>query len=111
MRLKVGLHTVDLFPGRERLMPFRTVIEVAKVMKEHGWEADVLNSSVSENGAKDYCWDGINIIQCPRDFVKLSLWVNENGYDAFYFAAPIREGLKELGGFKLMKCRKIAYVP
>lgn len=41
--MKVGLHTVDLFPGRERLMPFRTVLEVAKVMKAHGWEADVLN--------------------------------------------------------------------
>lgn len=111
MKLKVGLHTVDLFPGRERLMPFRTVLEVAKVMKEYGWEADVLNSSVSEKDAKDYSWDGINIIQCPRDFNQLSLWVNEQGYDAFYFAAPIREGLKELGGLKLMKCRKIAYVP
>lgn len=31
--MKVGLNTVDLFPGRERLMPFRTVIEIAKAMR------------------------------------------------------------------------------
>lgn len=34
--MKVGLNTVDLFPGRERLMPFRTVIEIAKAMRMQG---------------------------------------------------------------------------
>ena len=109
--MKVGLHTVDLFPGRERLMPFRTVLEVAKVMTAHGWEVDVLNSSVSERDAKDFEWQGIRIVQCPRDFVELSEWVNDRNYDAFFFAATIREGLKNLSGLGLMNCRKIAYVP
>lgn len=109
--MKIGLHTVDLFPGRERLMPFRTVLEVAKVMKTHGWEADVLNSSVSEYDARDFEWQGVRIVQCPRDFYELSGWVNEHGYDVFCFAATIREGLKDLSGFHRMNCRKIAYVP
>ena len=109
--MKVALHTVDLFPGRERLMPFRTVLEVAKVMTAHGWEADVLNSSVSERDAKDFEWQDIRILQCPRDFGELSEWVNAHNYDAFFFAATIREGLKNLSGLGLMNCRKIAYVP
>lgn len=109
--MKVALHTVDLFPGRERLMPFRTVLEVAKVMRENGWEADVINSSVSEKKVADFAWETVPVVQCPRDFSLLSKWVNERGYDAFYFACTIREGLKNLCGFGEMKCRKIAYVP
>lgn len=109
--MKVGLHTVDLFPGRECLMPFRTVIEVAKVMNEYGWEADVLNSSVSECNANDFEWQGVKVCQCPRDFSDLSEWVNAHGYDVFFFAATIREGLKDLSGFRKMQCRKIAYIP
>ena len=109
--MKVGLNSVDLFPGRERLMPFRTVLEVAKVMTAHGWETDILNSSVSERDAKDFEWQGIHIVQCPRDFEELSEWVNARNYDAFFFAATIREGLKNLSGLRLMNCRKIAYVP
>lgn len=109
--MKVGLHTVDLFPGREHLMPFRTVLEVAYVMNEYGWEAYVLNSSVSEYGAQDFEWKGVKVVQCPRDIGELSHWVNERGYDVFIFAATIREGLRRLDAFRDMKCRKIAYVP
>ena len=109
--MKVGLHTVDLFPGRERLMPFRTVLEVAKVMKAQGWEADVINSSVSEHNAKDFTWHGVDVVQSHRDFARLSAWVNERGYDVFFFAATIREGLRSLDGFRSMVCKKIAYVP
>ena len=109
--MKVGLHTVDLFPGRERLMPFRTVLEVAIVMKAHGWEADVLNSSVVESEARDFEWQGVKVLQCPRDFNELSEWVNTQGYDVFFFAATIREGLKNLSGFQTMHCKKIAYIP
>ncbi|MCD8237558.1 MAG: glycosyltransferase [Prevotellaceae bacterium] len=109
--MKVALHTVDLFPGRERLMPFRTILEVAKVMVANGWEADILNSSVSEADAKDFEWQGIRIVQCPRNFRELSEWVNDRHYDVFFFAATIREGLKDLSGLGLMNCRKIAYIP
>ena len=110
--MKVGLHTIDLFPGRERLMPFRTVLEVAKVMNAHGWEADVLTSSVSTgHKIKDFEWQGVRVIQCPRDFGELSEWVNNRGYDTFYFAATIREGLRNLTAFQKMTCRKVAYIP
>ena len=109
--MKVGLHTVDLFPGRERLMPFRTILEVAKVMKSQGWKADVLSSCVSQHCDLDFEWQGIRVVQCPRDFGALSDWVNSNGYDVFFFAATIREGLRNLNAFQKMTCKKIAYIP
>lgn len=107
----VGLNTVDLFPGRERLMPFRTLIEVAKVMNEHGLKAEVLNSPVDAKVVEDYDYDGVKIRRCPRGFDQLSQWVNEQGYDAFFFPSTFRDGLKNLDGLKRMRCKKIAYVP
>lgn len=109
--MKVGLNTVDLFPGRERLMPFRTIIEIAKVMKAQGIKADILNSHVSSAKNSDYIYHGVNIRQCPRELHELSRWVNYNEYDVFFFPATFREGLKVLSGLRLMKCKKIAYVP
>ena len=109
--IKVGLHTVDLIPGRERLMPYRTVLEVAREMISNGWDAYVLNSSVSEGDTEDFVWEGVRIVQCPREFSMLSRWVNERCFDAFFFAATIREGLRSLSGFRNMTSRKIAYVP
>ena len=109
--MKVGLNTVDLFPGRERLMPFRTVIEIAKAMRMQGIKADVLNSHVASANISDYIYHGINIRQCPRELYELSKWVNTNEYDVFFFPATFREGLKNLSGLKIMKCKKIAYVP
>ena len=41
----------------------------------------------------------------------MSEWVNKRHYDVFFFAATIREGLKDLSGLGLINCRKIAYVP
>lgn len=108
--MKVALHTVDMFPGREKLMPFRTILEVAKVMLTHGWEVDIINSSVSEHNPRNFKLQNINIIQCPRNFHELSNWVNKRNYDVFIFAATIREGLRDLKVFQNMKCRKIAYI-
>lgn len=109
--MKIALNTVDLFPGRERLMPYRTLIEVAKVMNAYGWEAHVLNSPVLEFGQKDYEYEGVQIVQAPRDFSELSKWVNEHGYDVFFFPSTIRDGLKNLSALSQIQCRKIAYVP
>ena len=81
--MKVGLNTVDLFPGRERLMPFRTVIEIAKAMRMQGIKADVLNSHVASANISDYIYHGIDIRQCPRELYELSKWVNTNEYDFF----------------------------
>jgi hypothetical protein len=76
-------------------------------MNHEGWEAHVVNSSVSENNASDFEWNGVKIIQCPRIFSEMSTWINHNQYDVFCFAATIREALKDLSGLSLMKCKKI----
>ena len=109
--MKIALNTVDLFPGREKLMPFRTILEVAYVMRKKGIEVDVLNSLVYANGEKDYEWYGVPIKQVPRSFAALVEYVDINGYDVFFFPATFRDGLKDLSKFKAMKCQKWAYIP
>ena len=42
--MKIIFFTIDCFKGREHLMPWRTILEVAKVMVEYGYEASILNA-------------------------------------------------------------------
>lgn len=110
--MKIAFNAVDLFPGRERLMPFRTILEVAKVMNAKGWNAVVLNSSVSIDEGMDYEWQGVKIVQVPRQSNSLCDYVNRHGYDVFFSPATFRDGLKrDIRGLRQMTCRKFAYIP
>ena len=108
--MKIALVTVDLVQGRERLMPWRTVIEVAKYANDHGQEADVLTLPVQKDNV-NYTFEGVNVKSAPRNFHDFAKYVNDNGYEAVAYPTPWREGLKDLSAFKEINCRKIAYFP
>lgn len=110
MVMKIALATVDLLPGRERLMPWRTIIEVAKYANMNGVEAEVLTLSVAKDNG-DYLFDGIKIKSAPRNFYEFCDYVDSHGYDAVAYPTPWRESLKDLSAFKKLQCRKIAYFP
>ncbi len=101
---------VDLFYTRERLMPWRTVMEVALYVKKMGHEVVVLTLPVSVDNV-EYEYDGIHVKVAPRDFYAFAKYVNKYNFDALYYPTPWREGLKDLSAFSLIKCRKIAYFP
>lgn len=109
--MKIAFTTVDLYKGREFLMPWRTVIEVVRGMRGRGIDADVVTVPVS--GAQEgYEFNGVEIKTAPRDFVEFSKFVDRNGYDVVIYPTPWREALK--GSFKAfgaIKARKIAYFP
>jgi len=108
--MKIVLATVDLLRGRERLMPWRTVIEVAKYAMRQGHEALVLTMPVSgENVA--YEFEGVNILTAPRDFDAFCEYVARKRYDALFYPMPWREGLKNLSAFERLNCVKVAYFP
>lgn len=108
--MKVALNSVDIFPGRERLMPFRIVVEVAKVMVQNGIEAHIINTAVTEESPVNYEYEGIKIIQAPRNFTALSKFINGRSYDVFLFAATFRDGIKDLSALGEIKCKKIMYI-
>ena len=114
--MKIAFVTIDLYSGREWLMPWRTVIEVCMRMRAKGIDAQVINVPVTAS-AEDYTFlhsDGqkITINSAPRDFEKFCKYVENEGYDMVIYPTPWREALKR--NFKSMagmKCRKIAYIP
>lgn len=116
--MKIAFTTVDLFKGREFLMPWRTVIEVVKRMRLAGIEADVVSVPVSpacECGSSSdmpLVIQELHIKKAPRDFGLFCKFVEDEGYDVIIYPTPWREALK--GDFRVfadLKCRKIAYFP
>lgn len=57
--MKVVIYTVDCFKERARLMPWRTILEVAKVMQEAGHKVAILNACNKEEDVFDY---GLSLI-------------------------------------------------
>lgn len=109
--MKIAFTTVDLYPGREWLMPWRTVIEVCNRMNAQGIKADVVTVPVSQEN-NDYNFQGTDIKTAPRDFSAFCRWIENKGYDVLIYPTPFREVLK--GNFKVfsnLKIKKIAYFP
>lgn len=108
--MKIALATVDLLKGRERLMPWRTVIEVAKYAQEAGHEVVVLTLPVAADNV-EYIYDGVPVRVAPRNFPEFRDYINREVFDVLYYPTPWREGLKDLSAFASITCRKIAYFP
>ena len=116
--MKIAFATVDLYKGREFLMPWRTVIEIVKRMRKNGLDADVVNlpvsSSFDENTDSDNSLNiqGLLIKNAPRDFGLFCRFIEKESYDVVIYPTPWREALKkDFKAFTSLKCRKIAYFP
>lgn len=108
--MKIAIYTIDLYPGRERLMPWRTLLEVAKEMIKNNFEVEIITASV-ERENQDYIYQDLTIRVVPRNFSLLSEFVNKNRYDFLYFPLTWRDGFKNLSALKSINCRKIGYFP
>jgi len=108
--MKIAIYTVDLYPGRERLMPWRTLIEVAKEMINNNFQVEILTASV-ERDNESYTYQGLTIKVVPRKLSLLASFINEREYDVIYFPLTWRDNYKKLSDLKIIKCKKIGYFP
>lgn len=108
--MKVAIYTYDLCPGREYLMPWRTILEVAKLMTMEGHEPIVLNACYEESIRSDYEWQGVKIKALPVGFDKLVLELIAEVADVLFVPFTWRDGLKDLSIFNRVDCQKIAYM-
>lgn len=97
-----------MLPGTERLMPWRTLIEVAKVMKNHGYDVMILSG---EKGINTRIYQNINIVSCSTDLTEISLYIQNEKPDVLFFPISRRDGLKNLNPLSTISCHKVAYVP
>ena len=107
----IAIYTYDLFPGREYLMPWRTIFEVANVFKTNSYQVIIINACHDIAYCKSYEWYGIYIKSIEIGYDKLVDVINENNIDAIFIPFTWREGLKNLSILGRIRCKKIAYLP
>lgn len=96
--------------GTERLMPWRTLIEVAKTLNTfNGYEVKVVSSS-STGTVFSRIYQGVEIIEIPEGKASFKTYFNNINYNVLYYPVSWRDGLKNLSFFKSIKAKKIAYV-
>lgn len=116
--MKILFFTVDCFKGRERLMPWRTILEVAKVMVEHGYEASILNACNNQEDVIDYEWAGSD--GCASTTVHVcSVLKNDSTVlskcealqpEVIFIPFTFRDGLKPAKWIARVNCKKIGYM-
>ena len=121
--MRIAIYTVDLYEGREFLMPWRTVLEMAQKMAIKGHKVIVINgcsgvvkTSIfqSDNNMAilpriDYEWRGVRIKAIKSGYKALALVVEEIKADVLYTQITWRDGLRNLSPLKKLNCKKIAY--
>ena len=96
--------------GTERLMPWRTLLEVAKTInRKQGWEAVVVSSSnIYVETKREY--QSIEIIEIPKGKTSFNRFFTENIFDVIYYPISWRDGLKSMSFLSNISYTKIAYI-
>lgn len=106
--MKVVIYTVDLFPGRERLMPWRTILELGQYLLTKDIEVEILSVS-KERKNNSYTYGNICITPINNSLPEIVNYVNQNDFDVFLLQVKWRDGLKNLNVLSKLNCKKIAY--
>jgi phosphatidyl-myo-inositol dimannoside synthase len=109
--MKIVLYTVGIDPGYERLMPWRTLIEVCKYLNSHSRFEAIVANGTDIIGSKDRIYDTVKIAHISKGLAALIKYCTENQTDVLYYPISFRDGLKSLSAFKSLTIKKIAYIP
>ncbi|WP_418495660.1 glycosyltransferase family 4 protein [Coprobacter sp.] len=108
--MKVCLYTIDMYAGTERLMPWRTLVEVAKYMREYS----KITISVCSGQDKDFRnreYDSVTIHSIKKGIPALVSYLQRNETDVLFYPVAFRDVFKPLEQLQCIKAQKIAYIP
>ena len=108
--MRVIFVTVDLLKGREYLMPWRTILEVAKVMNSKGHQAIILNGCYDKSVAEDGEWQGVGILSVENAAEALIAKCRELKPDVMFIPFTFRSGWKASQWPSQVACRKVGYM-
>lgn len=109
--MKVVLYTIEMNEGCERLMPWRTLIEVCKYLNlQSGIEAIVVNGTDIQD-RKQRIYDTVQIRQISKGVSALISFCQTFGAEVLYYPVSFRDGLKSFSAFNNLSIQKIAYFP
>lgn len=106
--MKILLYTTDLFKGREYLMPWRTVLEVAKGMHNLGHSVIIING-INESKYLTYASPHVPIRNIRKSLRTLAQVVQETQADILFMECKWRDALKNFTPLKKIPCKKYVY--
>lgn len=105
--MKVLLYTIEMVKGVERLMPWRTLVEVARYAPKE-YEIAICSAQKPE-GIREY--EGVRIYTIDYGISTLRQFVEDGGWNILYYPITYRQGLKDMSEFSAIPSKKIAYIP
>ena len=111
--MKIIFFTIDCFKGREHLMPWRTILEVAKVMVEYGYEASILNACSNSEDVIDYDWAGsdsskpVHVCSVIKNNEAIFVQCTELKPEILFIPFTFRDGLTPAKWIAQINCKKI----
>lgn len=98
-----------MLPGTERLMPWRTLIEVARRMNAKGKNEAAICSAQVPDGPRQY--DGVTIYTIDPSPNALCDFVKEGSWDVLFYPVTYRQGLWGMNYLTDIPAEIIAYIP
>ena len=93
--------------GVERLMPWRTLVEVCRFAPEEH-EVAICSAQTPE---EPRTYEGVTIYSIGYGVENLRRFVEEGGWEVMYYPITYRQGLVNMQPLTEIKARKIGYVP
>ncbi len=106
---KIAIYTIDYLPERERLMPWRTVAEVAKYLHGQGHDVTILNGYSDATEIKDFVTGKVPVKGIRHSYPTLVDVVRDMEISTVAVPVTWRDGLKDWSAFKKTNCKKVAY--
>ena len=99
-----------MYAGTERLMPWRTLIEVAKYMSEcSDMSVTVCSGQDKKLGNREY--NSVTIHSIKKGIPALVAYLEENKADVLFLPIAFRDVFKPFKQLQNIKAQKIAYIP
>lgn len=108
--MKIILYTIDLFKGREHLMPWRTILEVAQEMINNGHNASILNACYNSKDVCDYKQNEVTIYSVIKNDNLILEKCKSLKPEALFIPFTFRDGLKPAKWIADIHCKKIGYM-
>ncbi len=99
-----------MIPGVERLMPWRTIVEMTKnipLISQH----NVAICSGQHIANESRVYDGVTIHQIEHGIDQLIQFVNNGTWDVVFYPISYRLGIRNLSSLKEINAHMIAYIP
>ena len=110
--MKILFYTIDMVDGVERLMPWRTVVEIAKYISRSGlYETSICSAQEQGLNQSRRIYEGIRVYQIEYGDRALRHFVDQGGWQVVFYPVCCRMGAKNFSELSRIKAQKIAYVP